>query len=363
MSACTGPTAATDTGDASETGEDESEGGSEAESETGETGDPYVPTPGEDATIVAYEQAYVYFGDENHRQIDVVVEFPPAELTYAGAELEIELSCPNGKCDWWDRHGFLGVVIDPGSDQERIVELARFITPYRVGANWTIDVAALRPLLAGEVTLRLFIDTWVGPGHANGDGWMVDARFVLKGGVPERIPIAVIPAWYETTFEYGNPMIPTADSIAPVDVAIPAEATAVELRTLITGHGQGNLDNCAEFCPKNHGFLIGDQSYVKEILRDDCADTPVEGQQGTWQYSRAGWCPGAEVLAWVEDVGAAMPAGATTTLRYDVEAYENSCRPDAPECTGCSLGTGCEYDGGNHTAPVYKFSSVVVAFR
>ena len=29
-------------------------------------------------------------------------------------------------------------------------------------------------------------------------------------------------------------------------------------------------------------------------------------------------------------------------------AYENTCRPDAPTCAGCTLGTGCAYDGGAH---------------
>ncbi len=73
--------------------------------------------------------------------------------------------------------------------------------------------------------------------------------------------------------------------------------------------------------------------------------------------------PGAEVRPWIEDVSAALPAGATTQVRYDVEAYENTCRPDAPVCTGCSLGTGCEYDGGNHTTPVYELSAALTLFR
>ncbi|HLT37627.1 MAG TPA: peptide-N-glycosidase F-related protein, partial [Enhygromyxa sp.] len=143
----------------------------------------------------------------------------------------------------------------------------------------------------------------------------------------------------------------------------PAEADAVSLRSIITGHGQGNLHNCAEFCPRNHGFLVVEQPFVREIWRDDCDQTPIEGQQGTWQYPRAGWCPGAEVIPWLEDVSAAAPAGQSVTVSYDVETYENSCRPDAPVCTGCALGTGCEYDGGNHTPPIYDLSAMLIAYR
>ena len=35
---------------------------------------------------------------------------------------------------------------------------------------------------------------------------------------------------------------------------------------------------------------------------DDCATTAAPGQQGTYQYSRAGWCPGAMVEPWIEAV-------------------------------------------------------------
>ena len=41
---------------------------------------------------------------------------------------------------------------DGGPDT--VIELARFITPFGVGASWDIDVTDLRPLLTGDVTLR-----------------------------------------------------------------------------------------------------------------------------------------------------------------------------------------------------------------
>ena len=30
---------------------------------------------------------------------------------------------------------------------------------------------------------------------------------------------------------------------------------------------------------------------------------------------------------------------------------------------GCTLGTGCPYDGGSHTEPVYYVSSLLIAYR
>ena len=314
--------------------------------------------------LTLFDGEHIYFGQRNQRAVDVEITFPDAELGYESITLNLALRCPNGTlCDWWDRHGHLGIVNRPGSDEESLVEIARFITPYRVEAAWTLDVTSLRPLLAGTQTVRVFIDTWVGPGHANGEGWLVDASLDMVGGIPDPLPIAVVPVWNETTYETGNPGNPIAAQVPDVTVEIPAEATRAELRTLITGHGQGNAENCAEFCPKVHGFQVGTQDWQRTVWRDDCAENPVQPQAGTWQYPRAGWCPGADVIPWVEDVTEAIEAGTSVTLRYATEPYENTCRPDASPCSGCTLGTGCDYDGGNHTMPVYKMSAAIIVYR
>ena len=42
-----------------------------------------------------------------------------------------------------------------------------------MGASWDLDVTDLRPLLTGDVTMRAFIDTWVGPGSQYGAGWLL----------------------------------------------------------------------------------------------------------------------------------------------------------------------------------------------
>lgn len=323
--------------------------------------------PGPDASVVAFDGTPVYFlgwdAGQNQRQVDVELEFPPAELGYEAVTLELGLRCPEGGCDWWDRAAYIGVVEGVGTEQERVLEVARFMTPYRVGGTWSIDVSSLRPLLSGTRTLRVFIDTWVGPGHANGDGWLVDARFDFVGGVPAELPVEVIPLWAYSEATVGDPALPVDGQLTPVTVAIPGAASRVELRSIITGHGQGNAENCAEFCQLAHGFLVGATAVQRTIWRDDCAENPINDQQGTWMYPRAGWCPGADVIAWVEDVSDGATPGQDVEVLYDVSDYENTCRPDSPDCMGCSLGTGCEYDGGNHTPPVVKLSAVLVVYQ
>ena len=47
----------------------------------------------------------------------------------------------------------------------------------------------------------------------------------------------------------------------------------------MTGHGQGNTDNCAEFCRKDHTVFVDSTGYDREIWRDDCGETKVQPQQ------------------------------------------------------------------------------------
>jgi hypothetical protein len=111
------------------------------------------------------------------------------------------------------------------------------------------------------------------------------------------------------------------------------------------------------------------------FARFDCAQTGVPGQCGTYTYPReGGWCPGDEVYAWQQDVTAAIVPGQPSTFAYDVEGYENTCRPDAadaPSCSNCTLlqfrncvatNTCCQYDGGAHTKPRWLVSSALILY-
>jgi peptide-N-glycosidase F-like protein len=185
----------------------------------------------------------------------------------------------------------------------------------------------------------------------------------MKGGRPARLPIAVLPLWDQLKFDYGDPAKPVAAAVPDRTITLPAGTTALEIRSFVTGHGQGNLNNCAEFCTRTHTFKVGAMEVSRDVWRNDCAQTGVPGQRGNFRSGRAGWCPGADVLPWVADVTSAMPAGAgSITVSYAVTPYENSCRPDSPMCGGCALGTGCAFDNGAHTAPVYVLSAAVIAY-
>jgi len=277
---------------------------------------------GEDETIVVFESEYVHFGDENRRTVDIEVIFPDEGLTYSAITGRFVLSCPNGLCDHWDRYATFGVVFDAGEETETYMEIDRFITPYRVGMQWESDLTDLRPTLTGPQTLRVFIDTWVTEGHSNGDGWLFDAEFEFVGGEPSGpAPIANVPVWGHLSWQAGLPDNPVENQVVPQSIALPPH-TAATFRSFISGHGWDNSQNCAEFCPKDHHYSVGGEEFGREVWRDDCSETETDGtQMGTWQYSRAGWCPGAQVYPWDTDVSDQTVGSDAVEVSYRLEDF------------------------------------------
>ncbi|RMD96350.1 MAG: hypothetical protein D6812_17245 [Deltaproteobacteria bacterium] len=316
------------------------------------------PTCGgeEPLTIVALDGVHQYFGEGDTRTVDVSVTFPPADASFSRIVLRYTLSCPEGGCDPWDRLASLFIVEHPGTDGEEPFEIGRFITPYGVGGAFEVDVTELRPLLTGVRTLRSFVSTWVEP------GWIVDVRFEFYPGVPDRHPVEVRRLWHGAVL-YGDPAHPLSEQLPERVERIPEWAVAGELRVLATGHGQGNTENCAEFCAKEHLLAVDDATNRTVLWRDDCKRTAVKGQRGTWWLSRAGWCPGAAVIPRIWAIDALSP-GTDARFRYEVEPYENTCRPDhEPECTDCmSFVTSCDYNGGDHTPPIWQISTLLILF-
>jgi hypothetical protein len=324
-----------------------------------------APGDGNPVIVRAFDHTPVYFlSDDSQRDVFVGAEFP-TEGEYSRITMNIRLDCPTGGCDPWDRYGTIGVVTSPeGDDQSAtVIELARFMTPYGIGGRWSLDVTDLRPLLTGEVTLAASIDTWVGPGSSGGAGWQLSTWFAMTPGSPARQAVAVVPVWSPREVRYGDPIVPTAVDAPTVTLDLPA-AARYSLRTFITGHGQGNEDDCSEFCPRVHTIRVNGARRDHLVWRNDCATTGVKGQRGNYWYSRAGWCPGSLVKPWDVDVSRDI-TGNSARIAYSVTPYVNGCRPGADPFipATCTLGTSAEYDGGRHTPPIYRLSTVLIAYQ
>lgn len=354
------------------------EGGAQGDDAASDAG------PGQSTTVDVFKATHLFFQDwstaGNQRVVTAPAAFPAAG-TYSKIVLHVVLSCPQGGCDVYDRFGTIGVVTSAGVDggPNTVVEVARFITGFCQGGTWDYDVTDLRPLLTGALTMEAFIDTWVPQGQSGiGEGWLLTASFEMTGGTPAKLPVANIPLWPGTPVAqawYGDPATPIASSIPPQTVPLPAGASSYAVRSFITGHGQGNADNCSEFCSRQHTLTVGSTPNTATVWRTNCASTPTAKTQcGTATDSRAGWCPGADVTPWIVDVSSQVGSGPTTTVAYDVAGYPdtscgcNTCRPgavpDGGTCTGCVFqGTTCSYDGSLHTQPFYYVSSLLIAYQ
>ncbi len=284
----------------------------------------------------------------------------PASLLYEQVNCHITIACPvaPGDCDPWDRFGNLRVRHFEDDTNYTDYEIARFITPYDItfaggpqSCSWVVDVTDYQFLLHDEVTLLLYIETWMGDAR----GWVMTINFEMVTGVPEREPFAVQRLWTSGGLIYGDPANPPEDHLVPIDVAVPAQATWVKFRAFSTGHGFLNTDNAAEFSYKWQGIRV-DENYTQHYLwRPDCESNPCSPQLGTWQYDRAGWCPGDKADAWDVEI-TDWVAGEASTLTFILQPYENWCRPNNPDCVDTP---SCECAGHAY----YKFEGQVVFYR
>lgn len=276
--------------------------------------------PAEGAVVVPImEDVAQAFGGENLRTVEVTASLPEGSWKQVG--LRFELSCPDGgQCDFWDRAGFLEVGLSaPGAEEQEWLEVLRHITPYHRGMCNFVDVTPLASVLAGERAFRSHIDTWVGPGHAQGDGWIVDAELVYIPGTPET-NVEVLNVWGHRSVTVGNtdPAGNVDSQIDPASVTIPEEVDRVFAHLTTTGHGFGFSGNCAEFCQMQHEVLVNGTPFSWSGWRSDCAENPVSPQDGTWQYARNGWCPGAVALGGLLDITEAVVPGEAAEIDLDI---------------------------------------------
>jgi len=288
---------------------------------------PDEPLPPEATVVRAFDRDLHWFGSENHRSITREIDFPPAgDWNQVGLRLELE--CPeSGLCDHWDRTGSLQMVLNPEDPEDEwdYIEIMRHITPYRVGMCQYVDITGIAHLLVGRRTLVSWIDTWVGPGHSDGEGWRITFDFVFYPGEP-RLADDVVNIWGRRNIEVGNldPDRTVDAQTEPVDVAIPEDATRVEARLITTGHSFGNSENCAEFCVMRQDLYLDGERRSVLPWRTGCEHNPVRGQQGTWQYDRNGWCPGAITIGQTIDLTDMVTPGETSTLDFDIRMADGS---------------------------------------
>ncbi len=260
----------------------------------------------------------------------------PGDLAnYSQILLHISLDCPSGGCDPWDQTANVSLNTDQGP-----LEIARYITPYGIACGpWTIDVTDFSSVLTGNNELTSFVSVF------GQSGWAVtmDLEFVEDDAPFPHSRLTSL--WSDDYIIYGDPGI--SHDLAESTVSTAANTEQNHVRIQLTGHGQGNTSNAAEFFNVTHQLLVdGDLVDNHHLWKNDCAANPCTNQLGNYLFSRAGWCPGQEVIPAIFNTTQVVPAASSRSFDYVFQDYTNL------------LNTG--YNNSGHTEPHYRLHGYFV---
>ncbi len=290
----------------------------------------------DDLTVNAMDEAHVYIEVPS---VTVEADLP----SYVGAFDEIigtlTISCPPGGCDPWDRVSSVEV---QGKDGEWY-EIIRYLTPYGVACNHTIDLTDFMSFLSGKTAFRVNLTTF-----ANGFEYTLDLDY--NAGEPSNPYSQVQKLWYQT-YQFGD--LANLQPAEELTMQYPVNTTAAKIKLVSTGHGWGvdenseteNTNNAAEFSENTHNIWVDGQETFEQHNWNDCNPNPdnCSPQSGTWQFDRAGWCPGS--IAQFFDFNLSDVSSGQVTLDYVFdESYIDYCHPNNPDCISGVTCDNC--DGG-----------------
>lgn len=311
-------------------------------------------TIGSDTTIQAFNMLPQI---NNLQDTTVAVVFPSAGYKYEKILMHYSLSKPAAGWDPWDRIGYVRVFTANDT-----FEIGRVMTPYSKACSWTIDVTDYRPLLTDTTKINSFILFWA----SNNKGYLVSISFDFIGGNPSKEAYKIQNLWGNDVFkrwEYGNDNIPIDSNFTTKSILTDPFADSVKVKVIATGHGQGNTGNAAEFSNKTHSVVINGNIISHQLWRSNCGQNLCSPQNGTWQYNRAGWCPGADVLPWDVDITSYITPGNLVNLGYKIQPYHNYCSPADSNCISGTTCADCNYNSNGHTTPWYLVQSQVVFYK
>ena len=264
--------------------------------------------------------------------------YMPADLSgYSHIYLYADLACPTSGCDPWDQAAQVYITKDNVT-----YEIGRYITPFGVACGgWMWDISDFRSVLTGKVDFTSYVQVW------GASGWLVTLRLVLVEGAPDYAFSRITPLLDENYWVYGDPNI--SYDFPAKTVFIYPETQQAKIRMTSTGHGQGNTLNAAEFAEFTHHIWInGSETFPQHLWKTDCGQNSCSPQNGTWLYSRAGWCPGQDIQPWSWDLAGLYTPGQDLTVDYVLAPYTNL------------LNTG--YNGSSHTEPFIRTHAYLIQY-
>ena len=284
--------------------------------------------------IRLFNAAQHNFGAAGQNQFNNVV-MPASLAEFETLLLHINLTCPTSDCDPWDQPAKVNAITDNGT-----YEIARYITPYGIACGpWTVDVTDFKNVLTGPVNFHSYIQVW------GGSGWLVTIDLELIEGSDPNPYYLISPLWETDYLVYGDPGI--SHDLEAQMLNVDAITNESHIRMTMSGHGQGNTDNAAEFSQQTHDFTVNGMTVDNHLLwKADCAENTCDDQDGNWLFARAGWCPGQAVDPYIVNTTATATPGSNTLFDYELQDYVNL------------LNTG--YNETTHTEPHYRIWSYFV---
>jgi len=262
-----------------------------------------------------------------HRFETHEVTFPHLPWPVGRIILTLTLGPGPGGYDPWDRSAAVYVW---GDDGERY-EIMRYITPYRRGYQWQVDVTDYQSLLRGRRKMAASVGTWqpAAAEPAKQKGWTVRVDLDFYPGQPRWQAFRVRNLWSGSP-EYGNPEHPLDEFFSPRRLRISPQTERAKLKITVTGHGQHPATaNAAEFFPARRVVSVNGHRFENVLWRTDCWLNPCRPQGGTWKFDRAGWCPGSVVRPWILDITDLVHPGGEALITYVPQPYVNKNRNKA----------------------------------
>ena len=298
--------------------------------------------------MVAVNQAFTSHGE---------YPFPTHVNAFNAINLHYEHNCINGSCKPYDHVSNLRVKNYRGE----WVELCRYTTPFGVECTDDLDVTDFTTLLQGLVEFEYYCEMY----ENTGAGYSPTAIFEYTKGTPDYPYVDLNEIWY------GNYSFGDYENLCPVPpraVVFDSSVEKANLRLVTTGHhwsdtehGAYNTGNAAEFYEATHNIKINGTLFDTQHLWRACTPNPAgcQPQNGTWTYSRAGWCPGSMGMVWNYSLDNYLDSGISELLYEFDPTYVDECHPNYPDCvTGQNSCLNCQ-DSNN---PILMVSGMLVTY-
>ena len=282
--------------------------------------------------------------------------FPTHVNAFNGINLHYQHNCVNGNCNDYDHISYLRVKNYRGE----WVELSRYITPFGVQCEDDLDVTDFTSVLPGLVEFEFYSEH-----YGTGLGYNPTAIFEYTKGRPEYPYVDMRELWYGT-YAFGD-----YENLCPIPnttVEFDPSVQKAKLQITTTGHnwsdtqnGAYNTGNAAEFYHAVHNINFnGTTAYTQDLWRA-CSPNPAgcQPQNGTWTYSRAGWCPGSMSMVWNYPLDEFLAQGHVDLLYEFDPTYVDLCHPNHPDCVS---GQNSCPDCNNTSNPILRVSAKVVTY-